>query len=245
MDNPALPEQERLRTLADRLREPPLAVQGLLEELLARAVTAVGAAGGSLLVPAPDGKTLRFFVSYGPGADKLKDLPVPIEGSIAGYVFSTDQMMAVGDLEAERPPQFYAEISKQIGIATRTYLAVPILLAGRARGVATYVNRPGSPPYQPFQQREMEKAYTFAVIEAVLLRHLDYTRRLADLAWNDLTAALDATPDELSDLSGLRRPAHAWARALQEMESLEEEDQDLGAELIALLGRRRQRRHGG
>src|SRR5215468_9566434 len=99
-------------------------------------------------------------------------------------------MTAVGDLTEERSPQFYAEIDRQVGVATRTYLAVPVLLGSRVSGVATYVNRPGQPPYQPFQQHEMEQARAFAAVEAVLLRHLERTNQLAQLADNDLAATL-------------------------------------------------------
>src|SRR5262249_52758098 len=150
--------------------------------------------------------------------------------SIAGYVFTTGRMMAVGDLEEEQPPQFYAEISKQIGVATRTYLAFPILQSNKVGGAATYVNRAVSPPLQPLQQEEMEGAREYAVLEGAVLRNLERTWQLARFAAYDLEvawAALDpAGPDSLQAKAGPERPIEPWARMLQHIERLSEEDQE-------------------
>src|SRR5262249_32306733 len=143
--------REALRDVGERLHQPAEGLRQVLQEVVARAVAAVGAAEGSILVP-DEGQHLRFLVSHSPAAAKLAGLRVPIASSIAGYFFGTGQMTAVGDLTEERSPQFYAEIDRQVGVATRTYLVVPILFGSRVAGVASYVNRPGLPPFQPFQQ---------------------------------------------------------------------------------------------
>jgi hypothetical protein len=233
-----------LRDVAGRLGQPAENLRQLLQELVGRAVAAVGSAEGSILVP--DGEEhLRFLVSQSPAGAKLTGLRVPIAGSIAGYVFGTGQMTAVGDLTEERSPQFYAEIDRQVGVATRTYLVVPILLGHRVGGVATYVNRPGQPPYRPFQQSEMDEARGFAAVEAVLLRHLERTRQLAQLAVKDLaTAAAVLAPEGLgsADVSpSPAEPSDPWLRTVQEVEALPEEDQALCADIIGLVARRRGR----
>src|SRR5262249_35876917 len=146
---------EFLRDLGGRLHQPEEILLKLLEDVIAHALVKVGASGGSVLILDADGQHLRFLVSSGPGADRLANLKVPLEGSIAGYVLSTGQMTAVGDLAEEHPPNFYPEIGRVIGVTTRTYLALPILMGGRPRGVATFVNRPGPPPYRPFQPDEI------------------------------------------------------------------------------------------
>jgi GAF domain-containing protein len=242
VSGPAHTWRDALRAVGARLQQPAEAVQGLLQEVVAGAVATVGAAEGSILVP-DGGQALRFLVAHSPVAAKLIGLPVPIAGSIAGYVFGTGQMMAVGDLAEEHTPQFYAEIDRQVGVATRTYLVVPILLGNRIGGVATYVNRPGQPPYRPFQQGEMEQARGFAALEAVLLRHLERSRQLAQLAAHDLAKTVSAlAPDAVeSALPPADTSADPLVRALREVESLPEEDQALCAEFIELLARRRLR----
>src|SRR5271166_6113307 len=205
--------REALRDVGQRLQQPTENLRALLQEVVARAVAAVGSAEGSILIP-DEGQYLRFLVSHSPTGTKLAGLRVPIAGSIAGYVFGTGQMTAVGDLTEERTPQFYAEIDHQVGVATRTYLVVPIILGSRVGGVATYVNRPGQPPYQPFQQHEMEQARAFAAVEAVLLRHLERTRQLAQLAANDLATLDPATPAHPTEAAGVEAPRDPWVRAL-------------------------------
>lgn len=213
--------QEALRDIGERLGQPTERLSLLLQDLVARAVTVVGAAEGSIMVPGEAG-FLRFLVSHGPSASKVAGLKVPVAGSIAGYVFGTGQMMALGDLSEEKPPQFYAEVDKQTGIATRTYMVVPILNGSRVSGVATYVNRRGGPPFQPFQKQDMEQARMFAAVEAVLLRHLERTRQLAQLAANDLAAALSAlapgAPALAAPAPGAELHQDLGVRALQQME---------------------------
>jgi hypothetical protein len=154
-------------------------------------------------------------------------------------------MTAVGDLTEERSPQFYAEIDRQVGVATRTYLVVPILFGSRVGGVASYVNRPGQPPYRPFQQHEMEQAWGFAAVEAVLLRHLERTRQLAQLAVHDLSATLTTlSPEMPATLAGPAETEETfdpWVKALGDVETLPEEDQALCVDFIELLARRRER----
>src|SRR5262249_4885032 len=122
--------REALRDVGQRLRQPGESLRALLQEVVDRAVAAVGSAEGSILVPAENDQ-LQFLVAHSPTAAKLVGLRVPVSGSIAGYVFGTGQMTAVGDLTEERSPQFYAGIDRQVGVATRTYLVVPILLGSR------------------------------------------------------------------------------------------------------------------
>jgi hypothetical protein len=231
--------REAVRDVGERLRQGAEGLSGLLQKVVARAVAAVGSAEGSVLVP-DGGEALRFLVSHSPTAAKLAGLRVPMAGSIAGYVFGTGQMMALGDLAEERAPQFYAEVDRQVGVATRTYLAVPILLGSRVGGVATYVNRPGPPPYQPFQPHEMNQARAFAAVEGVLLRHLGRARQLDQLAANDLAALAPGTAAP----SGTPAPEEAgdpWVRVLQGLEGLADEDQALCADIIGLVARRRSR----
>jgi hypothetical protein len=226
---------EALRDVAQRLQQPAEGLRQLLGEVVARAVAAVGAREGSILVP-DEADHLQFLVSHSPTSTKLAGLRVPIAGSIAGCVFGTGQMTAVGDITSEHPAQFYAEIDRQVGVATRTYLAVPILLGSQVSGVATYVNRPGEPPYRPFQKHEMELARAFAAIEGVLLRHWTRSRLLAQLAAHDLSAVAAGLSPEAPAVEG---PDVPWLRALQEVESLPEDDQALCADLIGLVARRR------
>jgi signal transduction protein with GAF and PtsI domain len=230
--------REQVRDVAERLLQPNESLRLLLHDLVERAVRAVGSNAGSILIPDAAGRQLRFFVSHGPKAEQITQLLVPIDGSIAGHVFSTGQMMAMSDLQEERAVNFYDAIDKTLGLATRTYLALPVLAQGRALGVATFVNRPGEPPFRPFDLDEMAAAQRFAAVEAVALQTWQRTRQLADLAAHDFAALFDepaAIPR--AEIINLRDP---WASVLHSIHHLSEHDQTLCAELIAVVARHAQ-----
>jgi hypothetical protein len=235
--------REQFREVAARLAEPAEALRQLLADIVGRALEAVGAGGGAVFVPDDDGRHLRAVVARGPGADALADLRLPLEASIAGYVFSSGTMMALGDLDEGQSPEYEAEVSRQNGVPTHTFLALPILHSGRAQGVATFVNRPGPPPHPPFQPAEMERAREYTVMEAAVLRHLQRLRQLAPYGAYDLAvawAALDpAGPDQAATRPTANANLEPWARMLQHLERLSQEDQDFCADLVAFVARRR------
>ncbi len=234
--------REQLGDVADRLRQPSASLRGLLQDLVTRAVNAVGSVEGSILVPDVDGRHLDFFVVHSPKAEQVAQLKVPLEGSIVGHVFNSGQMMAMSDLQEEGPANYYDVIDKTLGMATRTYLALPILSRGRALGVATYVNRPGEPPFQPFRPEEMARAQTFAAAEAVVLQSWQRTRQLAELAARDFAAVLAAPAGTASGQgtarAGTEGRLEPWAAVLQTMHHLSEYDQAFCADLVALVARR-------
>lgn len=233
--------QSAFSDVAGRLQQPAAALQQLLRDLVDRAVAAVGSAEGSILVPDAEGRHLRFFVSHSPNANRLAHMEVPVQGSIVGYVFSTGNMMALGDLNEEKSANFYAEVDKQLGVATRTYLVLPLAIQGHACGVATYVNRPGQPPYRPFQHDEMERARAFAAVEAVVLWHWHCTQQLARLAEQDIAQVLQTFDPTAAGYHGLPpEPGNAgdpWTNMLQLFHHFSEHDQTYCAELLSLVAR--------
>jgi GAF domain len=234
---------QRFRAVAARMTEPAETLRRLLGDILDSALTAVGAAGGSVLV-ADDDRHLRYVVARGLGADRLHDTRLPLEGSIAGYVFSTGSMMALGNLEADTPSNLYEEVGRPLGVTPHAYLALPILHGGRAQGVASYVNRSDSRSQAPFQQEEMEQARQFSVMQGAVLRHLERIWQLDRFGSYDLAvawAALDAAgPDPASTrAAGPGRHLEPWARMLQHLERLSQEDQDFCSDLVAFVARRR------
>jgi len=234
---------EQFREVSARLAQPAEVLRQLLGDITDRARAAVGAAVGAVLVP-DDARHLRYLVARGPGADRLAEVRVPIEGSIAGYVFNTGSMMALGHLEAEQPTGLYEELGRHLGAPPNAYLALPILHGGRAQGVASYVNRAGPPPHAPFRQDEMERARQYTVMQGAVLRHLGRVWQLDRYGAYDLAvawAALDPSgPDpEATRSAGPERHLEPWARMLQHLERLSQEDQDFCTDLVAFVARRR------
>lgn len=234
--------REQFQEVAARLAQPVEVLQQLLGDVVQRAVAAVGAAGGSVLVPDDDGQHLRFLVSRGPGAERLRDLKVPLDTSIAGHAFSSGTMMAFGDLDAENGAASEEEVHLQPGGAVHAYLALPILHNGRAHGVATYVNRVAPPWQRPFEPDELERARHYTSLESVVLRHLERLRQLDRFGAYDLAVAwvaLDPEGPGPTVRPDLRSHVEPWARMLSHLEQLAQEDQDFCADLVGFVARRR------
>ena len=232
--------REQFGEVAARLAQPAEVLRQLLGDVVGRALAAVGAAGGAVLALGDDGQHLRVLVARGPGAEQVADLALPLDASIAGHVFSTGSMMAFGDLSAEHATAPDAAVGKVAGQATHAYLALPILHNGRAHGVATYVNRTGPP--EPFQPAEMARARAYTVMESAVLRHLERVRQLDRFGAYDLAVAwatLDPGGPGPVVRPNLQGQVEPWARMLQHLERLSQEDQDFCADLVAFVARRR------
>jgi hypothetical protein len=234
---------QQFREVAARMTEPAEVLRRLLGDVIDRALPDVGAAGGAVLV-ADDDRHLRYLVARGTGADRLTDARVLIEGSIAGYVFSTGSMMALGHVEGEQPPDLYEELGRQLGAVPHAYLALPILHGGRAEGVAVYVNRAGAGPQTPFGQEEMERARQYTILQGAVLRHLERLWQLDRFGAYDLAVAWAALDPAGADPAATRpagpdRHLEPWAKMLQSLERLSQEDQDFCTDLVAFVARRR------
>ncbi|GIU82047.1 MAG: GAF domain-containing protein [Acidobacteria bacterium] len=138
-----------------------------LQKALKAAASELRAEGASILVKENDSGDLYFLLAIGEVADKLKGMKVPSGKGIAGFVFSSGQPIAVSDVSQE--PTFYKEIDETTGYTTQTILATPLRHNEEIIGVLEFVNRVGSPPYEPFTSDEMDRASMFAEIIASLV----------------------------------------------------------------------------
>jgi signal transduction histidine kinase len=75
-----------------------------------------------LLLDEPSGE-LRFVMSNHL-TDQLVNIPVPLDHSIAGSVFSSGEPVVVADPHAD--PRYYREVERQLGFEGRSLLAVPL-----------------------------------------------------------------------------------------------------------------------
>jgi transcriptional regulator with GAF, ATPase, and Fis domain len=138
-----------------------------IENLLRVAGDAMGSDEASVLVRDGNRGGLKFLAAIGEVADKLMKVRIPPGKGIAGFVFASGQPVAVADVA--RDETFYAEVDRATGYSTHTILATPLRVEGETVGVLEFVNRLGSPPYQPFTPDEMDKAAHFADAIATLV----------------------------------------------------------------------------
>lgn len=138
-----------------------------IENLLHVAGDAMGSDEVSVLVRDGNRGGLKFLAAIGEVAEKLMKVRIPPGKGIAGFVFASGQPVAIADVAQEET--FYAEVDRATGYSTQTILATPLRVEGETVGVLEFVNRLGSPPYQPFTPDEMDKAAHFADAIATLV----------------------------------------------------------------------------
>lgn len=189
--------------VANLLTEP---LTNSINSLLETSAGEITSREASVLVRDGDMGDLRFLTAIGQVAEMLYGVKVPAGKGIAGFVFSSGQPMAVADVGEES--SFYAEIDKKTGYSTQTILATPLRHGGEVIGVLEYVNRPGTPPFDPFTPEEMDKAAFYGEAIASLVNAYESAKVLRELG----DEVLSGGEGERSDLDDLRN----WLRGLRD-----------------------------
>ena len=99
----------------------------------------------SILVVDEANQSLRFVAAPALQWDVLKSLDVPLEGSIAGRVYTSGEPEII--VAAKKDKKHFKIIDSMTGYETRTVAAVPIIFKGEKLGVFEVVNHQGSANY--------------------------------------------------------------------------------------------------
>ena len=116
-----------------------LDLEELLQTITATATEILDCEGASILLYDEKNPRLYFAAATGSDPAQLAEIPVPMEGSIAGTIFRTNQPLILND--AEHDPRHYSQVSDQVKFRTRTLLGVPMPIKDRVVGVLEAVNK--------------------------------------------------------------------------------------------------------
>lgn len=141
-----------------------VSLQPLLMKIVNTAAELTDSEGASILLWDVRTGELRFRAAAGDPNGRLSDIPVPIEGSIAGAVFDTGEPLIVGETRGD--PRHYREVGQQIGFETRSLLAVPMEISERRIGVLEAVNKRVD---RPFTQEDVDTLTVLAAQAAVAI----------------------------------------------------------------------------
>lgn len=88
-----------------------------------------------------DEKHPRLYFAAATGSDpvELAKIPVPIEGSLAGTIFRTNQPMILNNVEQD--PRHYTLVSDKVEFKTQSLLGVPMPIKDRTMGVLEAINK--------------------------------------------------------------------------------------------------------
>lgn len=131
---------EICRTLsASRGLEP------FLSSLIAAASELTGCEAASILELDEEEQQLHFLALPWFHQDLLKPIKVPVQASVAGWVFENGQAAVVPDVNAE--PLHYKGADQAANFVTRSLMAVPITFQGEKLGVLEVLNKTGGANY--------------------------------------------------------------------------------------------------
>lgn len=164
-------ENERTRRL-ERLLEisrtlsAALDLESFLNSLLSAASELTDCEVASILDIEEDGEQLRFLAVSGFHRDALRTVKVPLENSVAGWVFQNGQAAIIPDVAAE--PRHFKAADQASEFITRSLMAVPILYQGEMLGVLEAVNKTGDAQYT---EEDLAVLETLASLAAVAIQN--------------------------------------------------------------------------
>ncbi len=158
---------ERLERILEISRElaSTVAQKPLLKKIVDTAAELTDSEGASILLWDSRAGELRFQTAVSQSGE-LAEIPVPIEGSIAGAVLTSGKPLVVPDVQAD--PRYYREVGQQIGMDIRSLLAVPLQIQDRRIGVLEAVNKRGG---GGFSQEDVETLMALAAQAAVAIEN--------------------------------------------------------------------------
>ncbi len=118
---------------------------------------------------------LHFRTSSGEFTDQLANIPVPVEGSIAGAVLNSGESIIVSDPQSD--PRHYGEVGQQVGREIRSLVAAPMQIKERCIGVLEAVNKHGG---QEFTHEDVETLMTLGAQAAVAIESAQLIGALRD-----------------------------------------------------------------
>lgn len=116
-----------------------LDLEELLQLITATATEALNCEAASILLYDEKSPRLYFAAATGSNPAKLAEIPVPIDNSLAGTIFRTNQPLILNNVDED--PRHYAPVAEHIDIKIKTLLGVPMPIKDQTMGVLEAVNK--------------------------------------------------------------------------------------------------------
>jgi len=168
---------EYLVGLARNLSES-LEVDAFLQLIISAACEMTGSEVASILEPAEESGQLHFLATPWFHRDLLRSVKVPIEASLAGWVFQNVKPIIVADVTAE--PRHYKGVDEADGFETRSLLAAPIVYKGETLGVLEAANKAGQEHYTEEDVSLLESLAALAAIAMQNTRQMSKVKESFD-----------------------------------------------------------------
>ncbi|TET54244.1 MAG: GAF domain-containing sensor histidine kinase [Anaerolineales bacterium] len=150
-------------------------LEPLLHKIVKVAAELTDSEVASLLLLDEKTDELRFRVATGDPAGQLRDIPVPVEDSIAGSVLISGEPAIVADAQSDA--RHYSPVGQQVDYETRSLLAVRLSVKERHIGVLEAINKQAG---KEFGDDDVETLVTLAAQAAVAIENARLVSALQD-----------------------------------------------------------------
>jgi len=146
----------------------------LLQQITETATELLDCEASSILLYDEKNPRLYFAAATGSDPAELAKIPVPIEGSLAGTIFRTNQPMILNNVEQD--PRHFTLVSDKVKVQTRTLLGVPMPIKDRTVGVLEAINKRSG----VFTDRDVETLSVTAAHAAIAINNARLLRETRD-----------------------------------------------------------------
>ena len=172
-----LRRSERLERLLEisRTLSSTLDLAPLLQSIVDVAMELTESEAASILLYDPSTGELRFETLHPAQGSELRTLSVPLENSVAGWIFTHTKPMVVQD--AAHDPRVFRKVDHALHFQTRSLLGLPLRIKAETIGVIEAVNKLGTGHYTEDDLRVLE---TLAAQAAIAIENARLLARLQD-----------------------------------------------------------------
>jgi signal transduction histidine kinase len=164
-DESRLQQLERMLEISRELTST-VSLEPLLHQIVQVAAELTGSEETSILLLNTRTGELRFRAASGDTTGRLRDIPVPVDDSIAGAVLLSGEPAIISDTLSD--PRHYKVVGQRIGLETHSLLAVPLQIKERRIGVLEAINKQEG---GQFSQEDVETLTTLAAQAAVAIEN--------------------------------------------------------------------------
>jgi len=142
--------------------------------IIKMATNLLNSEGASILLLDENTHDLYFAAATGGDPDELRQIPVPMEGSIAGTIYRKNEPLIIN--EVAKDPRHFQQVDAKTDLQTRSLIGVPMTIRNEVIGVLEALNKRGG-EFTEDDTRTLEIIASTAAVAINNARLLDALKR--------------------------------------------------------------------
>jgi len=170
--NERIDRLERLLEVVRGLTTAP-DLEAFLQTIITEASEMTDSELASILEYDEDAKELRFLSTIWFDRDALRPVGVPLDGSVAGWVFTRNQPLIIQDTKADQ--RHFKVVDRVTNHQTHSLAAVPLVVRGETVGVLEALNKRDDAHYT---EEDLTILATLGALAAQAMRNVNLERKV-------------------------------------------------------------------